>query len=293
MAHTKKLILFILLLYAKMASGQDIPGYNSSNYAGVSGIDLQPASIADMRYAVDINLIGGGMGFNNNYIGFNSKSVLNGNIFKNTSGDFKQQFLFENTTQQDKAASLYGYIQWPSVAVSLSKNISIGFTWRTRFVANVDNLSPELAHLIYTGLDPHDSKNLTYFNVKLNNDQFNMNEMAWTEYGFDYAQVITGKGPHFLKVGGRIKFEEGLEAAYIYAQNLSYAWKNKDTLSLFNSHFSYGQTQNISQLFAQNRDIPTLLQNVSSSSVAFDIGVVYEWRTGRQTCSVGIKTNTK
>ena len=275
---TRLSLSLIFIILAKNLSAQDIPGYNTSNYAGVSGIDLQPASIADMRYKFDMTLVGVGFDLNNNYIGAYSQYIRDRSIFNNYPGDFQTHFLTENTNSTPKEVGLNMYAQLPSFAVSLSKNISIGFTWRIRSMMNIDNVSPQLAHLMYTGLNESDKTNLTYFNVQLNNDQFNINQMTWNEYGFDYAQVIVGKGPNFLKIGGRVKIEDGLEAAYLYATNLEYKWKNSDTLSLFNSHFTEGQTQNLLDYAGGNTNIFNALQNVSSTSLAFDIGAVYEWR---------------
>src|SRR5438477_441389 len=54
---TKKPVIVLILWMICMVSGnlpaQDIPGFNSSNYAGISGIDLQPACIADMKYRLN------------------------------------------------------------------------------------------------------------------------------------------------------------------------------------------------------------------------------------------------
>ena len=63
----RRFILFTFLVCFNFVNGQDIPGYNMSNYAGVSGIDLQPACIADMRYKFDMTIVGAGIDFNNNY----------------------------------------------------------------------------------------------------------------------------------------------------------------------------------------------------------------------------------
>jgi hypothetical protein len=49
---------------------QLFPGFNNSNYSGVSGIDLNPASISDNRLKLDINLAGLEFDFRNNYVGF-------------------------------------------------------------------------------------------------------------------------------------------------------------------------------------------------------------------------------
>ena len=276
---TKLFIAIFSIAISQTILAQDIPGYNMSNYAGVSGIDLQPASIADMRYKVDICLVGVGVDFNNNYLALKGQSFRDGSIFKNSNGgDYKNQFVYENTSSADKAVGLNAYLQLPSFAVAISRNISIGFTARIRSMLNIDNMSPQLAHLAYTGLSETDARNLTYFNVELNNDHFNINQMTWQEYGLDYAMVILGKGSQFFKVGARFKLENGLEAAYLYASNLDYKWKNSDTLSLYNSNFQQGHTQNLIDYANGKTDLSHILQNVSSTSVAFDIGAVYEWR---------------
>src|ERR1700722_19020840 len=148
----RRFILFTFLVCFNFVNGQDIPGYNMSNYAGVSGIDLQPASIADMRYKFDLTLVGAGIDLNNNYIAVNGQSVRDGSIFKPFTGNFQTQFMYENTSSTDKAVGLNAYVQLPSFAVSITKNFSIAFTERIRSLFNIDNVSPQLAHFMYTGL---------------------------------------------------------------------------------------------------------------------------------------------
>src|SRR6185437_215294 len=268
---------------SQIAFAQDIPGYNMSNYAGVSGIDLQPASIADMRYKADICLVGAGIDINNNYLSINTKYLLHDSLFNKVhAGNFQSNLITENTSSTNKAVGMNAYVQLPSFAIAVSKNISIGFTARLRTLFNIDNVGYPLAHLMYTGLSEKDAKNLSYFQNNLNNNNFNINQMSWQEYGIDYAMVIIPKGPHFFKVGARAKLEAGLEAAYLYATNLQYNFKNSDTLNLYNSHFSEGQTQNLLDYFSGSKGagqtIQDVFENVSTSSVAFDIGAVYEWR---------------
>src|SRR5437588_5822602 len=77
------IILFILAF--NFCFGQDIPGYNTSNYAGVSGIDIQPASIADMRYKFDMTLFGVGLSFDNNYLGLKTSALLKSGSKNNSS----------------------------------------------------------------------------------------------------------------------------------------------------------------------------------------------------------------
>jgi len=289
MKHIRKLIILGFLFFIKSALGQNIPGFNNSNYAGISGVDLQPASIADMRYKFDMTLVGVGFSLNNNYIGVNSSDVLNGSIFKPYNDDFRKHFLNENTSSGNKAIALDQTLQLPSFAFSINKNISVGFSARERFIFNIDQLTPAMAHLAYTGLNNNDPQNIGYYNAPpLNGDGFNVNEMAWMEYSLHYAQVIKSSGPNFFKVGGSLKFEEGVEAAYAYGENLTYHWKNSDYLSLFSSHIGYGQTQSTSDIvnnminhkYNSVNSVINTFTTPAGSSVAVDIGAVYEWRPG-------------
>ncbi len=272
-------ILFELaLITTTIAKAQDIPGYNMSNYAGVSGIDIQPASIADMRYKLDITVVGAGIDFNNNYISVYSKYILDKSIFQTYQGNFNAHFLSENTSLQNVEVGLNTYVQLPSIALSITRDISVAFTCRLRSLLNIDNLSPQLAHLMYTGLSTNDPSNLRYFNTSLKDNTFSFNQMSWWEYGIDYAQVISSRGHHFFKMGVRGKLEAGLEAAFLKAQTLNYNWKNNDTLSLYNSTFLQGHTENLVKDLNGNFNAGKSLGDVSAISVAMDIGFVYEWR---------------
>ena len=280
---TKVFIAFIFTILSGNAFAQDIPGYNMSNYAGVSGVDLQPASIADMRYKFDLELVGVGIDLNNNYIGVHGQSLRDGSLFKANSNDLQSQYMYENTSAGDKAIGMNLEAQLPSFAVSFSKNFSIGFTERTRLLFNIDNVNYPLAHFIYTGLSSNDPTNLENFNQGLTNNGFNINEMMWREYGLDFALVVLRKGPHFLKIGVRPKLEEGIESMYLYGSNLQYDFANSNYLSLYNSQFSLGETQNLLDIAAGKISLLNLIfQTTAATSYAADIGVVYEWRPDYQ-----------
>ena len=80
----KRFLLFILITINSSFSlkAQDFLGYINSNYAGVTGTDLQPASVVNSRYRLDVSLIGTSFSFYNNHIG------LKKDAFKHTGGLF-------------------------------------------------------------------------------------------------------------------------------------------------------------------------------------------------------------
>ncbi|MFM2362562.1 MAG: hypothetical protein RLZZ316_1464, partial [Bacteroidota bacterium] len=71
----KKKYLYVFVLQFLITSfistsvyAQENIGMASGNYAGITGVWFNPASIADSRYKFDVNIIGVNSYFNNNYL---------------------------------------------------------------------------------------------------------------------------------------------------------------------------------------------------------------------------------
>ena len=65
----KKILLLFSFISFIQLNAQNYLGYNQSNYAGVTGIYQQPASIVDGRMKFDMTLIGFDVYAYNNYVG--------------------------------------------------------------------------------------------------------------------------------------------------------------------------------------------------------------------------------
>ncbi|MFM2316508.1 MAG: hypothetical protein RLZZ155_840, partial [Bacteroidota bacterium] len=63
------LIIFSALSIAGIQA-QDLLGISSSNYGGLSSVQINPANLADNRLKFEIQLSGTGFGFANNFMGF-------------------------------------------------------------------------------------------------------------------------------------------------------------------------------------------------------------------------------
>jgi hypothetical protein len=259
----------LFLLLSVLAKSQNIPGYNVSNYAGISGFDLQPASIADNRYKFDAVLMGGGFTVANNFVSLRRDGITKGRLWKDTINDIKDVYFSEEGGDNRKGAAVSAYLQAASFMWSFNQNFSVALTFQVRSQTNVDNVHPELATMIYNDFNIPD-----LWRIKLKNDQFSITSMTWAEYGIGFGQVIQNRGDHFWKVGGRLKIIQGIGAAYLYARNLTYSWDSKDTLSLFQSEFGYGHSDN----FELNDNGLKLNRYVTNPSLGMDIGVVYEYR---------------
>jgi outer membrane protein OmpA-like peptidoglycan-associated protein len=275
----KKIILLVAFALALVpsAKSQDFLGYINSNYSGVTGTDLNPASVVDSRYKVDINLVGLSLSAYNNYAGlkrsalkhngkFSDFSDTNYPAFKDSS--FQKNYLHARDNSKPKSVYLDNQIYLPSFLISINKDNAIALKWKVRTMFNVDGVEPDLAAQIYAGL-----KDSTQWTKQLTNKNLSIQTMSWAEYGVTFGHVFKRDGPHFFKAGATVKLIQGLQAAYMFVDNLDYNFTNDTTLSLFHSDVSYGHSTNFE--FAAGN---VKYKYISNPSVAFDWGVVYEWR---------------
>jgi outer membrane protein OmpA-like peptidoglycan-associated protein len=271
----------MVLLLSNTAISQEQLGWMNDNYAGVNGIDLQPACIVDSRFKFDMSLLHFNMSFANNYLGIRRsliKDAMSDNI--DDQGDFKATYINERVNSNYKNIYLNFQSSLPilNFMVTINRKNAFAITTKSRFMVNLDNLGPELASLSYheLGYYPNDPTHpLTpLWKKNLNNENLNFNIMAWNEIGVTYGREIITIKDHYLKGALRAKYLMGMVAAYVQSGNLAYNFTNDDTLSISNSDVSYGMASNLSDAYYDDFsfEIP------GNPTFGFDFGFVYEWR---------------
>jgi outer membrane protein OmpA-like peptidoglycan-associated protein len=285
----KKLYSFLLLVgltvLPLLGKAQNYLGVHSSNYAGVMGTDLQPASFVDSRFVVDVNLFSFNFNMYQNAMSFDTKdmpkwwtkSFLDTSIYNSWArpdSTFMDRYLIRSyDASSTKSLGIYNNIQLDvlNFMFHINPKIAIGFSGKLRSITNIDRIDPKLAVLAENGLEYSD-----LWNLQLNNELLSVNHLTWMEYGINYAQVIKDDGEHFMKVGGRAKYLSGLAAAYMYTDNFEYNLKNEDTSFLLRGNFDYGYSGNIDGYLAgTNSGFP---KASSKFGLGLDLGFVYEWR---------------
>jgi hypothetical protein len=101
-------------LAALSIQAQDYIGFHSSNYAGVSKARYQPASIADSRFIVDVNLFGLDLNFGNNYLGVKREAMSYEQDLIDSAGNFRDAFLSRDPNDDSKHLHFYLNSQLPS-----------------------------------------------------------------------------------------------------------------------------------------------------------------------------------
>ncbi len=272
MKNLKYITLFfsIFLLFFTSFS-QDFLGYSNSNYAGVSGIDLNPATIADSRYKFDLTLVGFSFNVANNYIGLNKAGRKY--LLKGDSSEFKKEKYLTQRINSDRKSAFVGHqLIVPSFMITLSPKHAFALNVRERTYMNIDGLDAPLANQLYESL-----KDSINWHQRFSNKRLSIQNMTWVEYGLSYARVLKDEGDKFFKAGARVKYLQGIWASYVYINDFDYNFENDTVLSIYNTGVNYGHSNSFS---LDNNMVK--YQFASKPSFGFDLGAVFEWRPDRE-----------
>ena len=313
----KTLLALMVVLSSSALFAQDFMGYRQSNYSGVTGTDLNIASVADNRFIVDVTLFGFSNSTYNNHLYFNTSLMPYwwtqsfdsndpavdawqnptsgpgwGEIISSDSADYYQSrnqgnfFEFANPQNKNRAAFTATDVDILNVMVSINRTMGITVQVKNRTFLNVDNLAPELLTLAQNSLDYPD-----LWNIQLSNQLLNVSFNSWMEYNLGFGMVVYDEEEHFMKAGAKVKFLQGLGAFYIYTDEVEYDFLNDDTLSYLTGDFDYGYSSNIDQYFDANNSqyiggsgtngeltFNDIYQLESKLGLGLDLGFIYEWR---------------
>ncbi len=233
------ILLFSFFIYHASFS-QDYLGIANSNFAGVNGIDVNPASIVNNPRKWDVTIIGLNLMVANNFFGLNSagrKYVLSRNP---APFDMKSSTVM-NSNGKPVSVFFGTNIMLPSFMFSRPKHKdAFAFTIRTRVYANVDGIPSTLADIAING--QNDS---ALFNQDLSAAKISAQIMAWNEYGITYGKTIMETNNERLNVAGRLKYLQGIAAMYLYVKNLNYNFYSKDSIGVQSSTIHYGHSTNL------------------------------------------------
>ncbi|PRX57449.1 DUF5723 family protein [Flagellimonas meridianipacifica] len=264
----KKCLLSIAFLCYCMGSAQSYIGYLADNYNGVHGVLSNPATIADSRTKLDINLIGVSGFFGNDYIGVNLSDAFDDidDVFDKASQTANESnFLASNLD-----------ILGPSFMLSLNEKNSIALYSRARTFFNLNDVNGEI-------IDKEGgfNENESFF---INEGSFTGSINVWTEFGFTYARTILEKEQHFLKGGITLKYLVGVQNAYIRGEDITLDYDADTRLITTSGQLTYGEYD-----FNTGVDFDNFLEFGNASGFGFDLGLVYEWRPEHQVNSQLIK----
>lgn len=279
--YFKKISFIAFVLVSLCGKAQVNEVLKASQFGGVTNVSYNPA-IADNPFKFDMNLISVGFGLENNYIGLDTKTLTNHDLFNDKN--FQTDHLTERLNGNAKRLFFNVSAQGPlSFMYSWGKNRSnknaIAISWNMNTIINIDGVGERLARSAYYGLGAK-ADSITGFNYQnLNNQNLSVKALAWADFGATYSRVLYDQGPHMIKAGVTGKFIVGLGGAYISSKNIDYRFRHyNDTLDINHSDISYGHSDVVAN---QTPTLQSIMNGKSQVSFAADLGLVYEWRPSK------------
>ena len=273
-------VLFLFIILIKSALAQDFLPTLNDNYMGINQAVLQPASIVDSRFKVDVNLFGYSTELYNNLVRFDGLGLLRPMEMINDDEWWDENVYLVGPNGKPKSGYVSADILGPSALVTINAKHAIGFTSRIRQILSIDNVDESIIMPVYDKINDE-----YYYNKWFHAHNIGFAQNIFADYGLTYAAEVYNSGTHYLKAGVTVKLLQGLGGAYIKAEDL-YFYVDEDGVSnaasaSWNSpHVQYGASDNWDWQDDDNGLGSTGFRYtfIANPSVGLDFGAVYEFR---------------
>jgi outer membrane protein OmpA-like peptidoglycan-associated protein len=260
-----------LIVIFTAAQAQRYYGIANSNYAGINGLYINPANIADNRLKVDVQLFSVNAFVNQNY-GYLPK--LNTLIKAAIDGD---DIKFTKNNRIDNLGfDVLGELRGPSFMFQIDKKNALGFLSRGRVVGSARGINTNLFTFLNDGIKDVELANGTTFSSGKANITIN----AFTEMGLVYGREIINNGKHYFKGGITLKKYNGIEFSSIRFNNFSVKLIDTATATVqYNGGIEASKSFNTNNGF-DDIDAGKFFSGGKGSGFGVDLGAVYELRDG-------------
>ncbi len=279
----KRILLWIIFLYSfyQSAKSQNQLGISNSNFAGLNGIWLNPASIADHRLKWDANILGINANVDNNFVFLRDANIIDlirdgsydigpNNAYKIEHLDTYTFGIYEQNKPFQKHIHTSTKINLPSLMISKDE-WSYAFLFRNRFAMSLISLNKNFTELFYEGLT---RESLQGWEIDLN--RFRINAMVWNEYGFTAAKLLEENRNRRIKVGGTMKLLHGYANVHLLSREMT-AYVPDDTSLFFIQVSAKGGLGHINyQQYENAASFNDLSFSPAGKGVGFDAGIIIE-----------------
>lgn len=208
--------LFVMLIFHASAYSQEQLGLRLENYAGVSSLSLNPAGNLSNPLNWDVNLVGGGLFFDNNYAFVrqtNSFELWQNRqdatfvLARDQEGPLQPNTFIVDFYNDDRKRYLQfsNFIAGPSAVIKINDRHSFGIFTNARAIGSSQDVPNEFSYYKYDNRPFFEDFQVGAFSGAVVN---------WSEIGLNYA-LKTPTQSGFWGFGLNLKFLQGYEAAYL------------------------------------------------------------------------------
>lgn len=279
-----RLVYIILIFFSPLlrrgAGGevfsQDYLGFAASPFAGVNGIDVNPASIVNNPRKWDVTVFGLNVGVANNYMGL-QKRAMKRDEYGGYPAFSEDDFINSYVSRRDNGKSISAHaavnITLPSFMFTRKNHKdAFAFTCKSRSYVNIDGIDQDLAEVVLSGVTNGEGLDTSFFFRDFSSTKISVQAMIWNEYGITYGKTAMETKNERLNVAGRLKLLQGLYSMYAYLDDVQYKFYEKDSLLVLSSHIGYGHSKNLE--FNQEA---IKFGFGGKPSIGLDLGATYEF----------------
>ncbi|MEL7339398.1 MAG: DUF5723 family protein, partial [Bacteroidota bacterium] len=265
-----RLLLFLFCLASVPLHAQDQLGLRLDNYAGISGVTLNPASMVGSPLRWDLRLGGGGLFVDNNYAYFRNTNLQSaigqiGNI--NVAPALSPEPVPADGLAMDFYTSdkrHVGYanavIMGPAFGLNLGDQ-SFGVYTKLRAAAGARRVPSSLGYYNLTQIADQEQLTLTPFQAA---------GMVWGELGFSYARKVNDD----LAFGGTLKYLQGYEGVMIRNhRSTELTAEAGDVVAVDNFDYTFAFATDYLQ--QSNATFGQLMQS-QGAGLGIDLGATYQ-----------------
>lgn len=257
-----KICLCLLALLGPVSNlfSQEMWGTATSNYAGIMGLHLNPASIVGVPYKYEVNILAADIFYDNNYVYLPKLSDLNTTTTTEDGTKTNNTTFVEYDSPRSKHAYAQGLILGPSYIRNKNKS-AWAIHSALRAVVSANSVPSALTKAFSTDFDYAPLHSVTFTDMKLN-----AAGMFLGDIGFTYSRVYMNHEKHWLAWGVTVKGLVAFDGLYLHADVGDYSIPDSSTLNMNHVNLDYGH--------ALTSD-GTSAFNVRGFGGSADLGVVY------------------
>ncbi len=251
------LIVFFVTLLSTTLQAQYFNGYITSDFSGIIGARLNPASIANSPYKYDVNLLNGNFYITNN-IGY---------LSKNSEGDRGIKRFDDGNTRFLHADLRLGGM---SALLSLKNRSSIGIQYQMRGVVSGIDITPDFVEQIGR------FQTVNFAGQSVTDQKGDAAGSFWHEVGLTYALMLSENVYSRWKAGATLKFVNPIANSIVRLENMEYDLTPAGNAIIRTLQGQVAYSSNLNQYEPFDGNDPLTFPAALGFKPALDIGFSYE-----------------
>ncbi len=249
-------LLFLALLISKLSSAQDMLGVANGNYAGNSGMAMNPTSMVLMPYKWEVSILSLNLSLENNYIGLPKKKITNPEYGANQNlGGLNEYY-----TPGNKSANMHLGLGLPAFIYRF-QDMAVGFHMTIRNDFSAHNLPADILKMMTSGnkYAPIQGKSIPIEGMRLG-------DLTWLETGISFGKQLSRSETRKWLAAGTFKYITAFQGSYFGISKGVFKAPTDSSLNLSNikGTLDYSYVDNLADAL-----------KFRCSGVGFDFGLTY------------------